>query len=185
MNNHLSDYQLNELINKRGDEKAETYLYEHIQSCLNCRERLAVLRSIDEALRDVETPVSDTKQVNIIMDRVRSAEGQFFGWVLGVRFAYIAAMILVLGAVGWVFSSFDIIMFSDFTSGITIGQGTLGEYLKTLQTGAVQAQQMLTQYYQKYLGDIMGNAGVILFFLLAVIALLDRWVLEPLIRRST
>jgi hypothetical protein len=185
MKNHLTDYQLNELVNKSGNEKTAKLHYDHIQSCVNCRERLALLRSIDEALRNEETPVSDIKQVNIIMDRVRSAEGQSFGWVFGVRFAYIAAMILVLGAVGWVFSSFDIIAYSDFTSGMTIGEGTLGEYLKTLQTEAVRAQQMLTQYYQKYLSDIIGNAGAILFLLLAVIALLDRWVLEPLIRKST
>jgi hypothetical protein len=184
MKDHLTDFQLNEFVHTKESTSPQKHILEHLESCPRCRERVDRLWSLDHALRTQHLPASDERQVSIIMQRIRSSEGQSLSWIIGIRFAYIIAMMLVLGAVGWVFTSFDVITVPDIASGISTGEGTLQEIFTTVQNEFSRSMQIVSRFFSVYISEILGNAGVILFILLVAIALLDRLIFEPLLKRS-
>jgi hypothetical protein len=59
--NHLTETQLNEYLDSLMDAPAQTALQVHIAGCAECRERLAALQAVFQALSTLpeETPMQD------------------------------------------------------------------------------------------------------------------------------
>ncbi len=184
MNRHLTDYELNELMAVSGSSENLKNLNAHIATCDSCRERFAGLHLLDASLKNLETPPSDERQVHVIMDRLAAGEGESWTWTVGVRFAYVIGMLVVLAVTGWIFSTYGMLDVSPLSSALIQPDGTIQQIVRSVQDQINGYLMVLNRTYVKFFGREGTEIGFTVVIMLVLVALLDRWIIAPLLRNN-
>jgi hypothetical protein len=183
MKQHLSDGQLNEFVDMASEERMEQPDYGHIAECERCRTRLEQLLQIHRSLQRQSVPAADPARVQHIMARVRTGGGESIVWPLVLRLAYFVAMLIVVGVVGFIFYQFNIIDFTSFDLQQDEASGIVADIYRTIQTQSLAMGKGIIDFYDRLFGIESYSIFTFTILLLVVLALIDKWLLEPMIRR--
>jgi hypothetical protein len=181
---HLSEYELQRLLDLSTGERENDNAFLHVRSCSVCEKRFRSLESIHGALLKQQLGSSDEMQIERVMARIRSGRTKSLFVPLLQRLVYLLAMLLVLAIIGFIFHQFDIIDFSELRAPAREATGIFWEYYNTMANRFASIGQSLTGAYDRIFGvDTIPVVSFTVLFLL-LLAALDRWLLSPLLRRG-
>ncbi len=181
---HLTEKQLQQLLDLPEQKRHTAELFMHIQSCPVCRERFRSLELIHAALQKQPVEPPDEVQVDRIMLRVRSRQSAPVLIPVMQRFAYIVALSLVLGIVGIIFYQFNVIDFVEIRTPAAEASGFIWEYYNTMQERITSFAVNISEVYDRMFGA--ETFPVLMFTVLVLIlaAIIDRWFLSSILYRS-
>lgn len=180
---HLSENDIQRLVELSTNERRNDEAFRHLYACTLCKERFRNLEFIHEVLSRQQIEPADEKQVERVMTRVRSARSESLMIPLLQRFAYVVAMILVLGIIGVFFYQFNIVDLSELRSPTEEATGIVLEYYRSIQIYIASLGQPLADMYNRIFGLETFPVLMYTVLLLLVLAALDRWLLSPLLRQ--
>lgn len=182
---HLSEIEIQRLVEtapeKRGEDEE---VFSHLNSCHLCRERFREMELIHRSLSEQDIEAADEVLVERVMSRVRSGRKESVLIPIVQRFAYVFAMLLVLGITGLLFYQFNIIDFTELRTPAVEATGIVWEYYKAMQEQGALFREIVIDTYDRYF-DI-GTFPIITFTLLLLLflAVIDRLFLAPMLRRG-
>jgi hypothetical protein len=154
--NHLSDTQLNKLLDDEVEISAISKINEHLEVCELCRNKLKSLKTIHGSLytlKEEETPLNFTF---LLMRRVekslkRKQEQKYFYSTIVASF-----FIIILGIIGYIVST------SSFVASSTVD---LSKYLGSFEGNYNEALKWVNKYFGMQSLTLIGSIlsmGVIL-----------------------
>ncbi len=183
-NSHLSEYEIQKLIELSTQEREQNNAYHHIRVCEVCQNRFHTMERLHAALPEQQIGPADEAQVERVMERIRAGGRKSIMVPLLNRLAYVLAMLLVLTVIGVIFYQLDVLDVSfpgDPTGEMTVA---IPEYVRFIQNQFTQFGELLTVMYDRTFGletaPVVAFTVVFLFF----VAIFDRLVLSPMLHRG-
>jgi len=180
-NSHLSEYEIQQLIELSSQEREHENAYHHIRVCTACLNRFNTMERLHGALPERQIGPADEAQVERVMQRIRSGGRKSIMVPLLNRLAYLLAMLIVLTVIGVIFYQLDV--FDVSLPGAPNGEMTVDipEYVQFIQQQFTQFGELLTVMYDRIFG--LETAPVVVFTVvfLFFVAIFDRLVLSPIL----
>jgi len=181
---HLSEYELQRILELSAEEKTNDESFRRLQSCKVCKERFRALEMIHTTLKEQETEPSDERGVEKIMDQIRSGHTGSLMVPILQRFAYVIALVLVLGILGVVFYQFDVIDYAGFQFETEEAVDVFGGVYSAVQDQFVTYSNILVDFFDRVFGAETFPVFSFTVVLLLLLAALDRLLLAPMLRRG-
>jgi hypothetical protein len=181
---HLSEFELQWLLELSTSEREHNNVYHHIRVCLDCENRFHDLERLHLALGEQQIGHADEVQIERLMERIRSGGHQSLFIPVLYRFAYVLAMLLVLSVIGVIFYQLDIFDLS--VTGASTGEMfvIIPEYVRLIQNQFTELGKSLIVFYDRIFrleaAPVIAFTVVFLFF----VAIFDRLVLSPILQRE-
>lgn len=183
INAHLSDKDLNEIVDVPAPERKKLAAYGHIAICTLCQRRLEDLELIDQSLRQISYGTVDEHAVNRVMEQVRKRNTDSVAAVLVVQFVYILGLVIVLGIVGVVFYQFDIPHAPQFHVPSAEATGTMWEFYQRIQHILSSYAAPFSSIYESIRRSESYPILTFTILLLVFLAAVDRFLLQPMLWR--
>ena len=181
--NHPTSLQLREFVDKviAGVDDQEINI--HIRACDECRSKLRVFRQFDRALQR-ELLVHTSRDFSAqVMKRLGIQESTSFAWNIVKNLGPVIAFLVIITIVYFVLQMTGTFQGSDIQQSISYTQSASAKAGSAISEGI----NALNAWSQKYLSFALakGNYGITLFLLavFGVIALLDKFLVMPMIRK--
>ncbi len=181
---HLSEYELQRILDLSAEEKTNDESFRHLQSCMVCKERFRALEMIHTTLNEQKIEPSDERGVEKIMQQVRSGHTDSLMVPILQRFAYVIALVLVLGIVGIVFYQFDVIDYAGFQLETDEAVDIFGGAYTAVQEQFITYSNLLAEVFDRVFGAETFPVFSFTVVLLLLLAALDRLLLAPILRRG-
>ncbi|GEM_PF-1459949 len=182
---HLSEFAIQRLVDLPAEQREAEEAFRHVQECTLCKARLQRLERIHIALQKQQFEPADEIQIERIINRIRSRSTESMLVPVLQRFAYVFALLLVLGIIGVVFYQFDVIDYTAFQLPADDSIRIFGGWFNAVQEQFTMYSSFLINVYDRLFGvetfPIFSFTVIVLVFL----AVLDRWLLLPMLRRSS
>jgi anti-sigma factor RsiW len=180
--NHLTTTQMQEY----ADGLSEGSGYEsHVRSCAECRMNLKRFRDLEKTLRRIPLERVSSGFTEGLMKQLGVRESSSFAWAILKNLAPLLALTFVLGVL------FAVLQLSGVFQGSQVQpsvEATQSAYVKL--GGSVSAaigafNGWLEKYFSFAFAKSSYGLTVFLLLFLGAIALLDRFLLMPMMRRRT
>ncbi len=181
---HLSEKELQQLIDLSEEDRRNDESFARVESCPVCKQRFQSVELIHNTLRKQQVEPADEVQVERIMTRVRSGGADSMLVHFLQRFAYVVALTLVLGIVGIIFYQFNIIDFEVIQIPAAEATGIFWEYYKSMQEQLTLIGGTVADAYDRVFGVETFPILIFTVLILLIVAVLDKWLLSPLLRRG-
>ncbi len=178
--NHLSQEELQDHAGgDLPDERAAAAADLHLRTCAECARRIDHFRALERALRSMPLERASEDLSRTVLKRLGIREGQSWLFTLFMNFAPLLALLAVLAVVHFILGRQPA-----GAPGQNSGEGvrTLFQFADKYSAVGIQS---VNDWVGKYLAFMKGRGGLtgFLILFLGAIALLDKYIVMPLIRR--
>jgi len=181
---HISEKELQRLLDLSNEERASDEAYSHVRSCAVCKKQLDRYEEMHLELHAYHPEPVDEVQVGHIMNRIRSKRTDSIMVPILQRFAYVVSLLLVLAVVGVIFYQFDVVDFSEFRLPTTEAMGMFSGIYAGIQNYVSAYSNSLTNFYDRLFGEQTFPVFTFTVVLLLILAVVDRLVFIPMLRRG-
>ncbi len=182
--NHPTFIQLQEYLDTGQTGLSNSDISMHLRSCKECGERVASLREMDKAIRNAGRERVSAQFTQRVMKQLGIEYPASFAWYFFRNLAPLFALSVIVGIIFIVFQLSGTFQNPHVQQSVSSAQslygktsGTLSEYLERFNEGV-----------QKYFSFAFAKNtyGLTLFMVLFIgaVALLDRYLLIPMMKRK-
>ena len=177
--NHLSLIQLQGVM--AGDGTPDETL--HIAQCAACSARIGELKRVDTALRSLPADRTTEEFSEKVMRRLGVRTSSSIAWILFKNLAPAVALLLVSVIAVVTLNYFGAFEGSGIGESATKLQSASGWLTSELSKGTAGLTQWLEKYFPFAFGRTSYGLTVFIVFFLAVVAVVDKYLLMPMMRK--
>jgi hypothetical protein len=180
--NHLSNSELQEFVDSKCDEKSRSRISSHLQECSECRSRVVGLEKLSHIISQIPREKVSAKFTERVMGRITTAKSSSFLWFLFKNIAPVFGLIIVIGMVYLGLILGGIIG----GSGVEQSGGTVSAVFDKVGGDISDATSAFADWFKRVFPFFYTDAGrglAVVLLILALAAILDKYLLVPLFRR--
>jgi len=177
--NHLSLFQLQQVAAREATPEQQL----HVESCTACRGRIEELRRIETVLRSLPAERTGDEFAEKVMRRLGVRTSSSFVWILFKNLAPAVALLLVSVIAVVSLRYFGAFEGSGLDQSATKLQSVPGWFAGELSKGTSQFYHWLETYFSFAFGRTSYGVTAFIVFLLAVVAVVDKYLLMPMMRK--
>ena len=181
--NHLTIIQIQELLFGSADDSTLTAIENHLNICSDCVEKVSAYRKVETALRGMPAERTSSGFTRRVMQELRIEEAPSFVWKFLKNLAPVVGLFLVTGiAMGALYFS-GALKTPEVQNSLALSQSAYD----TVSGGLKESVWTFNGWMQKLFPFAFAKNGygltMFLLFFFAALALLDKYLLMPLMRR--
>jgi anti-sigma factor RsiW len=177
--NHLTNPQIQEYVDGVATNDMET----HVRACPECLANVNICRKLEEALHALPPEPLQPRFTERVMNRLNIGEAPSFAWALLRNLAPIVGLVVVTGLVFVAFTIAGAFEETELQQSTAVTRTLYNQVGSVLGAGLEGFNGWVTKYFSfAFAKSTYGLTGFVLIFF-GAIALLDKYVLMPMMRR--
>jgi anti-sigma factor RsiW len=181
--NHFTSTQLQEYADGYYDTEKSDELELHLQSCTECATNIKVFIRIDSALRKLPLDEVSTDFTQHVMARLSVKESSSVTWSIFKNLAPLLGLVIIVGIVYGVLKFTGMLEGSGVGESITATQSVYNSAAAQISNGVSAFNAWVKNLFPFLYTKSSYGLAAFLVVLFIIVALLDKFVFMPMIRR--
>lgn len=181
---HLTLTQHQEYIDGKENESTYNEMELHLRTCATCNALLKSFKQIESTLRSVPHEQVSTNFTLRVMERLRIKESPSFLWSIFKNLAPLLGLFIVIGIVYGVMKFTGTLESSGVGESITATQSAYNSVATKISTGVSAFNGLLKKLFPFLYAKSSYGLTVFLIVLFIIVALLDKFIFMPIIRKK-
>lgn len=184
MTPHLSDAQLYSMMEQEDALPEIRQLMIHLKTCPECRQKLQSMRAFEQAVRRSMREHAPSNLASNVLRELSISEEPSIAWRVMQYAAPVIALVMIVGIVAGVFYFTGAFRQQEIQAPVAMGQSAYDQGGKILSDGVGAFNAWVKQNISFPAGAQGGWLAIFLALFFAAIALLDKYLFNPMFRRK-
>jgi len=185
MRQHLSEEELQRCVDTSIEPGRRNEIDLHIRNCPGCRSRFQAAQRLDMTLRQIPLDSLSVDFTERVVRRLGLKETPSFAWVFARNLAPVLGLTLVVGALVIALNYAGGFHSSGIQETVTTGQSIYHSMAEKTSGGISAFNSLLTQYLPFAFARDAYSLTTFLIAFFGAIALLDKFIFAPMLRRRS
>ena len=181
--NHLTSTQLQEYADGFTDVQICSEIEVHLQTCAECTTKLKAFRQIGSALRKLPLDDASTDFTQMVMAQLKIKDSPSFIWSIFKNLAPILGLVLVVGIVYTALKLSGVYDSSGVGESVKATQSVYNQVGNSVSNGISTFNGWLKNLFPFLYTKSSYGLAAFLVVLFIIVALLDKFVFMPMVRR--
>lgn len=180
---HFTSDRIQDYIDGIVDENFRIEIESHLPTCIECTEKYKVIKKLEETLRKLPLEQVDTNFTHKVMTKLGIQESPSIVWSVLKNIAPIFALILIVSIIYGMFKISGVLEGSGIGESIISTQSAYETLTRGFSDGVSTFNLWIKNLFPFFYAK--NNLGLTIFLvvLFIIVALLDKFILMPLVKR--